>query len=485
MTDKYHKHHQVKIMLGLLIVGFVGMFSETALNVAGENIMDAFGIDAGTFQLLFTGYLCVIGIVLPLSGLLTRLFSTRALAFFAMIDFIAGAAISAIAPNFGWLLAGRLIQGAAVGIILPLVFVVLLAIYPPEKRGAAMGLVGLVIMFAPAVGPTVSGILVATLGWRFIFWIFIPVILVALVVAFKNLTNVSEVTKPKVDFFSILLSVLGFAGLVFGTSFAAEKGWLSPVVLICLAVGVVALAVYCRRQLKLDAPILNVRTFATSAFSIGTILIVITFGIILATMYLIPMLYQQGLGLAADHTGLIMLPAGIVNAVLSIVAGKMFDKHGAHMLVRVGFLITAVGALFLVLTPANPPALYVLLAHVVMMIGIPLVVSPAQMYALNSLHGPIAADGSAIMNTLQQIGAALATAVATSFLVLGAHGKAVVELPGADFVSASHFGFGFIFVLTLVGLLISFKVVNHKVHEVVIEINDDETEEELDVEYFD
>ncbi|GFH42436.1 MFS transporter [Lactococcus hodotermopsidis] len=487
MTEKYHKNHQMKIMLGLLIVGFVGMFSETALNVAVAQIMSDFQIDTGTFQLLFTGYLLMIGITLPLSGLLTKLFTTRTLTFSAMFLFIIGALISALAPTFGLLLTGRLIQGIAVGISLPLNFVVLLAIYPPEKRGAAMGLVGLVIMFAPAVGPTLSGILVATLGWRFIFWVFIPVLLIAFFIALKFLENVSEVTKPQIDFMSIILSILGFGGLVFGASFASEQGWGAPIVMICLLVGLIAVIAFCKRQLKLDSPILNIHTFTTSAFAIGTFLIVITFAIILSSMYLIPMLWQQGLGLAAEQTGLIMLPAGLVNAALSILAGRLFDKHGAHLLVRIGFVITAIGAVMLVLTPPTPSLFYVLAAHIIMMIGIPLIVSPAQMYALNSLHGPIAADGSAIMNTLQQIGAALATAIATSFLVFGAHGKTVSELSKNDFILTSHLGFAFILGLTLIGLIVSFNVVHdHKVKEIVIEIDDDKhIEETIEVDYFD
>ncbi|MDR0921935.1 MAG: DHA2 family efflux MFS transporter permease subunit [Lactobacillales bacterium] len=456
MNKKYQKPNQ--IMLGLLVVGFVGMFSETALNVAIPNLMQEFNVGTGTVQLLVTGYLLMIGIILPLSSLLTRLFSTRKLAVFAMFDFIVGAVMSAVAMNFTVLFIGRLIQGIAVGILLPLIFVVLLSVYPMEKRGSAMGLVGLVIMFAPAVGPTISGIILSSSSWRYIFWLFVPLILIALVLSLKFLVNVSEVTKPKVDVLSILLSTIGFGGLVFGASLASEEGWLSTIVLVCLAVGLLCLAIYVKRQLTLATPILNLRAFAQSEFTVGTSLVLITFGIILASMYLIPMLWQNGLGLSPAMTGLIMLPAGVMNAVLSIVAGRLFDSYGAKILVRVGFVITVIGAVMFVFTPVNTSLWYILMAHVVLMIGIPLVVSPAQMYGLNALRGPISADGSSIMNTLQQIAGAIATAISTSLLTFGnSHSDASLNKM-SRFIQSSHYGFAFVLVLAIVGFLISLKV---------------------------
>ncbi|WP_099221774.1 DHA2 family efflux MFS transporter permease subunit [Listeria costaricensis] len=445
------------IMLGLLIGGFVGMFSETALNIAIPELMTQFDISAGTVQWLLTGYLLLIGITLPLASLLTKLFSTRKLVIFAICDFMVGAIIAALAVNFPMLLVGRLIQGLATGIILPLIFIVLLAVYPPNKRGAAMGLVGLVIMFAPAIGPTLAGLIIGLLSWRFIFWLLVPLMLIALFITLRFMKNVTEVTKPKVDFFSILLSTIGFGGLVIGASMASDAGWGSPVVLVSLLIGLLALFFYGKRQLKLDTPILDVRAFQTKRFTLGLLLVILNFAMIMSSMYLLPMFWQKGMGISATETGLLMLPAGVLNAFFSIISGRLFDRFGAKAIVQLGFLFAICGSALLVFATNTSSIWYVLIAHMVLMVGIPLIMSPAQMYGLNALSGPQASDGSSILNTLQQIFGAVATAITTSLLSFGEinaqdAGKSTVEA----FVQGSHLGFGFTLAIAVIGLIVAF-----------------------------
>ena len=331
MQTKSHSNPNL-IMIGLLLGGFVGMFSETALNIALPQLEQQLQVNTGTIQWLVTGYLLMVGIMLPLSSLLTKHFTTRQLLIFALGDFIVGAIVSALAGSFAVLLVGRMIQGIATGLILPLIFIVLLAVYPPEKRGAAMGFVGLVIMFAPALGPTLAGIILGALSWHWIFWLFVPLLAIALIITLMFMQNVSEVTKPKVDVLSIILSSFGFGGLVIGASLAGDKGWGSPMVLIALAIGIVCLVFYCQRQLHLETPILNLRAFSFKKFSVGTILVMIDFGIIMSSMYLLPMYWQKGLVVPVAMTGVLMLPGGIVNAIVSATAGRLFDNYGAKYL---------------------------------------------------------------------------------------------------------------------------------------------------------
>ncbi|GIP69942.1 hypothetical protein AWA1501_21050 [Lactiplantibacillus pentosus] len=192
--------HPMLAMMGMLIGGFVGMFSETSLNIALPQLMAQLHVTTATVQWLVTGYMLMIGIVLPLSSLITKWFTTRQVILFALIDFAVGAIISASAPGFGVLLFGRMIQGIATGLILPLMFTVAMQIFPPYKLGAAMGMVGLVIMFAPAVGPTLAGVVLGVASWRWIFWIFIPFLIIAFLFAVTSLKNIAPVTRPKIDF---------------------------------------------------------------------------------------------------------------------------------------------------------------------------------------------------------------------------------------------------------------------------------------------
>ena len=440
-------------MMGMLIGGFVGMFSETSLNIALPQLMAQLGVTTATVQWLVTGYMLMVGIVLPLSSIITKWFTTRQVILFALVDFMVGAVISAIAPGFGVLLFGRMIQGIATGLILPLMFTVAMQIFPPYKLGAAMGMVGLVIMFAPAVGPTLAGIVLGVASWRWIFWLFVPFLLIAFIFAVTSLKNIAEVSRPKVDFLSILLSTVGFGSLVLGVSLASDRGWGSAAVISALVVGIIVLAWYTHRQLTMDKPILNLRAFAIPGFRIGASLVMINFGIILSAMYLLPMYIQKGLLVPVALTGIIMFPGGVMNAVVSAVSGRMYDHVGAQMPARIGFIISMVGALMLAFTTTQSAVWYVILAHVILMIGAPLAMSPSQTYGLNALTGPIAADGSAIMNTLQQIVGAIATAIATSLLGIG---QAAYMASGANhaagaFVNGAHYGFFFTFALAVVG----------------------------------
>src|SRR5699024_6770911 len=191
-----------------------------SLNIALPQLMDTFSLEAGTAQWLITGYMLVIGIILPFSSLLSKWFTTRQITIFALLDFITGAVISALAPNFGILLTGRMIQGIGTGMILPLMFTVVMTIFPPYKLGTAMGMCALVIMVALAIGPAITVLILGTLSLNWIFWFFIPFLLIALLFSVFSLENVGQVTKPHVDVLSLLESIISFSCLVMGASFA-------------------------------------------------------------------------------------------------------------------------------------------------------------------------------------------------------------------------------------------------------------------------
>lgn len=454
--------HPFLAMFGMLIGGFVGMLSETSLNIALPNLMTQLHVSVGTVQWLVTGYMLVIGIVLPLSSLLTKWFSTRSLIIFALCDFIVGAAISALAPSFTILLIGRMIQGIATGLILPLMFTVATLIYPPYKLGSAMGMIGLVIMFAPAIGPTLAGIVLGVLSWEWIFWLFIPFLLVALFFAIRYLPNVAKLTKPKIDILSILLSTVGFGGLVVAVSMSTDYGWGSANVLVTLIVALIVLFFYIRRQLHSDAPILNFHIYNRPQFRIGSILVMLDFGIILSSMYLLPMFWQNGLAIAVALTGVVMLPGGVVNAVVSAFSGRLYDNGGAKKPAILGFLIVIIGLAMLFFTTKNSAIWYVILAHIVIMVGAPLAMSPTQTYGLNALDQQTAGDGSTIMNTFQQIIGAVSTAVATSLLGLGQAASTAANTSRTAFTNGVHYGLLFPLALAVIAFVVSFTIKDKK-----------------------
>ena len=453
MKARIDVKHPWLAILPLMIGSFVGMFSETSLNIALPQLMQALQVGQSSIQWLVTGYMLVIGIILPLSSLFTKWFTTKKLVLFGLAAFIIGSLISGFGINFSMVLMGRMIQGIGTGIILPLMFTIAMLIFPPNKLGTVNGVLALVIMFAPAIGPTLTGLILAVGSWRDIFFTFVVFLVIAFVIGLFTLQNVSQITKPKVDFISIILSIIAFSGLIAGASFASELGWLSIQVLACLIGGIIALIFYVKRQLKLTVPVLNMRVFEHRNFTLGAVLVMIDFGIILSAMYLLPQYLQNGLLVAVALTGIIMLPGGIINALVSALAGRMYDNSGAKWPTRIGFTIALIGAIMLSLVTTHSASWYVILAHVVLMIGAPLAMSPSQTSALNSLKGLESADGSAILNTMQQIVGALATALATSFLTLGRN--AVNGSAAFKFTNGVHYGMYFTCALAIIGMIIS------------------------------
>lgn len=446
-TSASRVRHPKLAMVSMLLGAFVGMFSETSLNIALPKLSIAFNMSTATLQWLVTGYMLIIGIIMPLSSIISKWFSTRKIIIFALLVFILGSVLSAMAPGFALLLTG---------LILPLMFAVAMQIFPPQKLGAVNGIMALVIMFAPAIGPTLTGLILGIANWRWIFWSFIPLLVIALIFAVMELENVGHISKPRVDVLSIIESIIGFSGIVAGASLSSRYGWASWQVIVSLVIGLVVLFLYVHRQLTLESPILNLKVLKNKEFTVGTILVMLDFAIILSAMYLMPQYIQNGVGIAVALTGVIMLPGGVINAVTSAIAGRLYDNIGARRPAILGFIIAFIGAVMLAMASDTASIVYIIAAHVILMIGAPLAMSPAQTSALNSLSGREAGDGSTILNTMQQVVGALATAFATSFLELGR--GAATGSAAARFTAGSHTGFYFTIALIIVAFIVSFQL---------------------------
>lgn len=446
--------HPYLALMGLYLGGFAGMYSETALNIALPQLSGAFGVDLSLTQWLVVGYMLVIGIVLPFTSLLMKWFSARKITLFALSAFLVGSIVSGIAPNFEICLIGRAIQGVGTGLVLPLMFAMVMEVIPPHKIGSAMGVNALVIMSASAIGPTLAGVLVGAFSWRAIFFSFAVVLFVGIVFTLKYCVNPYELTKPKIDVFSVVMSCLGFGGIVLGAGISSLYGWGSVPTVAALIVGIVCLVAYVKRQLGMDAPIIDMRVFGERGFTIGALCVMLNFGITLSVMFVLPQFYQNAMGLDVSFTGLIMLPGGIVNAVVSALAGKAYDRIGARVPGMLGFGLSIAGAiLLLTVTPATPLAVLVM-CHIILMAGVPLAMSPCQTYALASLPHELSTDGSTMLNTMQQVLGAVCTAVATFLLATGQ--TMYMANGGSDAATAFTQGSQLVFVFALVLAFVSF-----------------------------
>ncbi|WP_271400796.1 MDR family MFS transporter [Salinicoccus roseus] len=406
------------IMLSLIIGAFFAILNETLLNIALKTLMEQFNITLPTVQWMATGFMLVMGIVIPVSALLLQWFSTRQLFLGTMIIFTLGTTIAASAPTFGILLTGRLIQAVGTGMLMPIMFNVFLLMYPPHKRGRIMGIVGLVIMFAPAIGPTLSGIIVEYLGWRFLFITVIPFSLFSIVFAYFFLVNVSEVTRPKIDILSILFSTVGFGVTIYGFSSVGESeaGFLSPVVLISLLLGISGIFLFAYRQLHLDEPIMDLRVFKYPMYRHAVIMFVIIIMAMFASEIILPIYMQGPLALSAATAGILLLPGSLLNGALSPFMGQLFDKVGPRPMMIPATLVLS-GTMFMMSRLDTGSSVWmIVIGFLLLMVSVSAIMMPAQTNGLNQLPKRLYPHGTAVISTLQPMAGAIGVSVFISIL---------------------------------------------------------------------
>lgn len=401
-------------ILFIMILGaFLATFNQTIMSVAIPELMNDFGILASTAQWLTTGYMLVNGVLIPITAFLMQRFTTRQLFQSSMIIFLVGTIVSAVAANFPVLLTGRLIQAAGAGIIMPLLMNVVLTLFPPAKRGAAMGMVGLAIIFAPAIGPTLTGYVLEHFPWQAMFYGMIPFTIIIIICGLIYLKNVSETSRAKVDMISVILSTIGFGALLYGFSIAGNEGWSSAVVILSLIAGVLAIVLFTWRQLVSTNPLLDLRAFKYNMFSLTTIINIGVTMMMYADMMLLPLYLQNARGFTALESGLLMLPGALLMGLLSPAVGKLFDRFGAKWLSVIGIAIIIITTFSFIDLTDSTSYTYLIIMSTGRRIGMALFLMPIQTAGLNQLPSRLNAHGTAISNTIRQV----AGAVGTSLLV--------------------------------------------------------------------
>ncbi|URN95439.1 MAG: DHA2 family efflux MFS transporter permease subunit [Candidatus Pristimantibacillus lignocellulolyticus] len=453
---------RLPIMISLIIGAFFSILNETLLSNAIPQLVIELNVTASTLQWLSTGYMLVVAVLIPASALLVQWFTTRQVFLGAMTLFTIGTIVCGIAPGFSVLLIGRLLQALGTGLMMPVLMNTILLLYPPEKRGGAMGTIGLVIMFAPAIGPTLSGIILDSLEWRWLFFIVLPFALFSIIFAFIYLKNLSQPTKPRVDVISILLSTIGFGGIVYGFS-SSYKGWDQLEVYGMIGVGLIALLLFVIRQLKLKEPLLDLRAFKFPMFTLTTILLIIMMMTMFSTMALLPFLFQGALGLTVYASGLIMLPGSLLNGLISPITGKLFDKFGPRALMVPGTVVLAIVMWFFTQVSADTSKTTFIILHICLMVAISMIMMPAQTNGLNQLPPRYYPHGTAILNTLSQVAGAIGFAFFISIMSAGQKSylaestdpTSVVEQIGA-LVSGIHNAFVIGFGFAIIAIIVAF-----------------------------
>ncbi|KGM46284.1 DHA2 family efflux MFS transporter permease subunit [Neobacillus niacini] len=422
-VQKETKRPPYGIISILMIGAFIAFLNNTLLNIALPSIMADLEVDASTVQWLTTGFMLVNGVLIPTTAFLIQKYSVRKLFLVAMGLFTAGTILAGFAHVFPILLAGRMTQASGSAILMPLLMNVMLVSFPIEKRGAAMGIFGLILMGAPAIGPTLSGWLIEHYDWRMLFHFVTPIAVIILLVGFFLLKDKKEKVDIRIDMISVLLSSVGFGGLLYGFSSAGKQGWDSPQVYLTIAIGAISLLVFILRQLRQERPMLNFKIFKYPMFALSSAISMVVTMAMFSGMLLLPIYVQTLRGISPMDAGLMMLPGAICMAVMSPVTGKLFDKFGGRLLAVIGLTITVITSYLFSQLTFETTYFHLILLYTVRMIGMSMVMMPVSTNGLNQLPARFYPHGTAMNNTLQQVSGAIGTALLVTIMSNRAESK--------------------------------------------------------------
>jgi DHA2 family lincomycin resistance protein-like MFS transporter len=408
--------HARTVIATLLVAAFVVILNETIMAVALPRLMVDLGISASTVQWLTSAFLLTMAVVIPTTGFLLERISTRTVFLLAMSLFSLGTLVAGLAPGFWLLLIARIIQASGTAIMVPLLMTSILTLTPIQRRGVVMGNVSIAISVAPAIGPTLSGLILQFLPWRYLFLLVLPVALASLIIGARTLVNVGEQGHQRLDIVSVLLSIPAFGGIVYGLSKVGINGGGIGLAAVALAIGFVCLLAFGWRQVRLqrDAdPLLDLRVFKIGMYRLSLIILCLAMGAMLGAFILLPIYLQSVRGLSSLATGALLLPGGLTMGLLAPAVGKIFDRHGPKVLVPPGAALIAVSMLVLTRVDQNTPVWFLVGTHMILAIGLACLFTPTFTTGLNPLPPSLYSHGSAVMATLQQV----AGAAATAFLV--------------------------------------------------------------------
>ncbi|MGX7029831.1 MDR family MFS transporter [Vagococcus zengguangii] len=452
------KKKSTNMILAILLFGtFIAFLNQTLMNVALPSIMKNFGIDAAQGQWLTNGYLLINGIMVPTTAYLIDRFKTRNLYLTIMTIFAVGTLICGISDNFTLLIIGRMLQAAGGGVVGPLLTVIVMRLYPIEHRGTAMGFIGLAMNFAPAIGPTLSGWIVQSFTWRYLFYMILPLVILNLILAAIFMPNIGEPKDISLHKPSILLSSLGLGSLLLGFSNAGSHAWGSFNVAGYILLGIVILMLFVRMQVKLKEPVLDFAVFKEKMFKLSTIA---NFFIIMGLyggMLLLPLFLQNVKGVTPLQSGMVLLPGALSMAVLSPVTGNLFDKYGYKILSNIGLTILAIGTLPFIFFKPEASLMVIALCQMVRNIGIAMVLMPIQTQAMNSLPDALLSHGNAMYNTIRQVAASIGTAVLITIMSTANSSYASLHpevTESASLLFGIHTAYAVTFALGLVALCI-------------------------------
>jgi DHA2 family lincomycin resistance protein-like MFS transporter len=407
----------------LLVAVFVTFLNETFLGVALPRIMEDLRIPASTGQWLNTSYMLTMALVIPLTGYIQQRFSARRIYIFAMSLFSVGTLLGALAANFEILLVARVIQAGSGALIFPLLMTTIMTMVPENHRGRVMGNISIAISVAPALGPAISGLVLNSLNWRWLFWLVLPIAVVSSIIGGIRIGGEDHKEVPSIDKFSVVLSALGFGGFIYGLSGIGEQARGTALVnpAIPLSIGVISLVWFALRQGKLgktNHALLDLNVFRSRNFSISTAMMIVLNMSLFGIGILTPIYTQTVLGASPLTTGLILLPGGLVMGLLGPLVGNLYDKLGARKLVVPSAIVTVISLTYMVTFNEHTSIWQVFAANLVMSAALGFMFPPLFTDSMASVEPHLYPHASAVVGSFQQVAGAAGTALFVTALTV-------------------------------------------------------------------
>jgi len=415
---------RLRVIWLMLGAAFVVILNETVMGVAIPNLVEDLGITITAAQWLTTAFMLTMAVIIPITGFLLKRYTTRQIYTAAMTLFSIGTLVSAVAPGFEVLLVGRIVQATGTAMMMPLLMTTIMTLVPMASRGRFMGRISIVMSVAPALGPTVSGLILSLASWRFLFWLVLPIAVVMLLIGSRRIRNVGETSRVPIDVLSVVLSAVGFGGLVFGLSLIggeANGSGSGTQMWIALGAGVVGVAAFVWRQRALQSrgrALLDLRIFRSRSFTIAISLMTVMMAAMFGTLILLPIYLQNVLGLTPVITGMMMLPGGLVMGLVAPTVGRLFDRYGPRPLVVPGSIVVSAALWALATLSLETPPWIIVVAHVTLSVGLALMFTPLFTSALGSLSPGLYSHGSAAVGAVQQVAGAAGTALFVTILAM-------------------------------------------------------------------
>lgn len=421
LTDK----KRTLIFINILISCIASSMLATALTTALPSIVEDLNIGVNIGQWLTSGYSLAMGIMMPLTAFLITRFSTKRLYLMAIFCFLAGLSVCAVSPSFSVMMTGRVLQASGNGILTSMAQVILLTIYPSEKRGTIMGWYGLSVGAAPVLAPTLAGFIVDTFGWRMIFIISIVIMLVSFIFAIFAFDDVLDTVKKKFDTISFIISIFAFGGITLGVGNIGSYPFVSKQVLLTLVIGCIATVIFVYRQMAMDTPFLELKILKNINFSISVIGSMLLYLVMMGSSIIMPLYVQTIMGYSAIVSSFVTMPGSVIMAIVSPCAGKIYDKVGMRMLFVAGALFMTISNIGMFFINMNTPLLLPVFYNVIRCVSIGCLMMPLVTWGTSFIEKEKTAHATALLTSLRTISGAIGSAVFVGIMTMVAENSMI------------------------------------------------------------